>query len=410
MNPFKLVRVWNSFWFAPVSRGRWGRFGSPWERSRSSASSLGCDPIPWLTDAGIMRGPEARELAGPLRVSILQWVQDPLSVRVLLWVLAGVAIAFTIGWQTRLMSIILYIGMLSVHQRDVLACTGADCLLTIMLFHSMFCPCGASLSLDALRRKRRTGEDADALIVPWGQRLIQIQICILYLSTAILKSQGLSWLNGTAIHFPLNNEEVRRYTFGLDHAPVMLLNILTHTAMLIEFALAFLLWVRAARPTMLFLGFFLHLGMIMTINAPLFSELVLAGYLVFVTPEELTRVFGRLPVFSRCAARVCLRASAPTLLPPRFAELIPSTSLRTNSRISRIRSGSDRFVGLLIHIRESFGDFPRAGSTESSFQLGRDLLIAPNVFVEIVAFVFGMPAGHEGPRVFLHTRFGRLMP
>ena len=307
MNPLKLIRAWNSFWFAPVSARPLGAF-----RIALGTLSLVCvllwlrDPTPWLTDAGIMRGPESRQIAGPLKPSILHWIQDPFSVRVFLWALAAISAAFLLGWRTRLMSILLYFGMLSVHQRDLLACTGADCLLTILLFYAMLCPCGASLSLDALRRKRRTGEDAEALIAPWGQRLIQIQITILYFTTAILKSHGSSWLNGSAIYFPLNNEEIRRYTFGLDHAPLPLLNLLTHTALILEFSLAFLLWVRAARPLMIFLGVSLHLGMILTINAPLFSELVLASYLVFLTPQELLGIFGRFRLFS-----LSRRASLP---------------------------------------------------------------------------------------------------
>lgn len=302
MNPSKLVRAWNAFWFAPISARPLGAF-----RIALGTLSLICvllwirDPIPWLTDAGMLRGQEARQIAGPLRPSVLQWIQSPAAVLAFLWCLAAVAVAFTLGLRTRFMSIILYLGMLSVHHRDLLACTGADCLLTILLFYAVLSPCGASLSLDSLLRRRRTGVVAESLIAPWGQRLIQIQISILYFSTAVIKTHGLSWLDGTAIHFPLNNEEVRRYAFGLDRAPLPLLNLLTHATMILEFSLAFLLWVRAARPLLPFLGFCLHLGMILTINAPLFSELVLAGYLVFLTPSELTGLFGlfRLPRRSR---------------------------------------------------------------------------------------------------------------
>ena len=300
MNSFKLVRAWNSFWFAPVSARPLGAF-------RIALGTLALvsillwlrDPIPWLTDAGIMRGQEPRQIAGVLRPSVLQWVQDPLSVRVFLWSLAAVAFAFTIGWRTRVMSILLYLGTLCIHHRVVFATTGADCLLMNLLFCAMLSPCGASFSLDSLRRRRKTGEDVDALIAPWGQRLIQIQISVLYFATASFKDRGLSWLDGTAIHYPLNNEEVRRYTFGLDHAPIELLNIFTHTVLYLEFALAFLLWVRAARPAMMIFGCFLHLGMILTINAPLFSELVLAGYFAFMTPADLSRIFGGMRVFSR---------------------------------------------------------------------------------------------------------------
>ncbi|MEI4896971.1 hypothetical protein Q8G71_37425, partial [Klebsiella pneumoniae] len=58
----------------------------------------------WYTDAGLLRGNEARLAAGPLRLSPLQWIQDPVSVRIAFAAIAAVAAAFTIGWRTRVMS------------------------------------------------------------------------------------------------------------------------------------------------------------------------------------------------------------------------------------------------------------------------------------------------------------------
>jgi hypothetical protein len=123
------------------------------------------------------------------------------------------------------------------------------------------------------------------LIIPWAQRLIAIQISIVYFMTALLKAQGKTWADGTALHYILNNEECRRFTLGLTAYPAVL-NALTFGTLLLEFALAFLLWVRVARPWMIAAGLMLHGGVMLTVNIPIFGELITACYLTYLSPAE----------------------------------------------------------------------------------------------------------------------------
>ncbi len=64
----------------------------------------------------------------------------------------------------------------------------------------------------------------------------------------------------------------------------------------IEIALAFLLWVKAARPWVIAAGLALHLGIMCIINIPIFGELTTAGYIVFLTPTEWDWVGRRLDI------------------------------------------------------------------------------------------------------------------
>ena len=152
------------------------------------------------------------------------------------------------GWHTRVVGVLLYAGMLSIHHRNLTTCSGADNLLMVMAFYLMLSPCGAAYSLDARRaRTRRGGTAAEPLIVPWSLRLIQVQVSILYFMTALLKARGTTWVDGTALYYVLNLDEYRRFSFGLTEFP-LLLHALTLGALLTEFSLAFLLWFRATRP------------------------------------------------------------------------------------------------------------------------------------------------------------------
>jgi hypothetical protein len=65
------------------------------------------------------------------------------------------------------------------------------------------------------------------------------------------------------------------------------INALTYAALFAELALPILLWFRAVRPWAIAMGLGLHLGVMLTVNIPIFGELMTACYLAFLTPEEL---------------------------------------------------------------------------------------------------------------------------
>lgn len=292
MNP---LRIWNDFWFRPTSARPLGAFRVViGVLTLVHLGMLTVDLDHWLTNTGLLQGDEARLVAGPLRPSPLQWVQDPGSVRAFVGVTAVVALAFTIGWRTRVMSVLLYLGVLSLHQRNLPTNSGPDNLLVILLFYLMLCPCGAAYSLDARRIARRRGTWAEPLIVSWVPRLIQIQLCVIYFDTAILKCAGKSWLDGTALHYVLYNHEVGRFDFSVLAQYPLLVNAMTYLALLGEFALAFFLWFRVTRPATIALGLMLHAGILFVVNVPLFGELMTACYLTFLTPSELDTALGAL--------------------------------------------------------------------------------------------------------------------
>lgn len=282
------LRAWNAFWFGPISARPLGAFRIAFGLiCLLNLALLAADPDEWLTDAGYLHGQEARELAGGLRPSVLQWVQSPPAARLFLAGTAAAALLLTVGWHARLMAALLYLGNLSIHHRNLLTASGADVLLMCLSFYLMLTPCGAAYSLDARRQARRDGRGpAEPLIVPWAQRLLQFQVALLYFMTALLKAGGTTWRDGTALYYVLANTEYARWTFGLMERPIAI-NVLTYAALFVEFALAFLLWVRAARPYAIAAGVLLHGGILLTVNIPIFGELLMASYLTFLTAPEL---------------------------------------------------------------------------------------------------------------------------
>src|SRR5208337_3151645 len=187
---------------------------------------------------------------------------------------------------------LLYLGVLSLYHRNISSNCGPDQLMTIVSFYMMLSPCGAALSLDARRVSQRRGTMAEPMIVPWAQRLLQIQLCLIYLASAAFKCHGNSWLGGTAIHFIIFNHEVGQSNLEwLANYPVVI-SVLSQSALIVEFALAFLLWFRPTRRWIALAGILLHVGIVPLVNVPLFGEQMIALYLLFLAPDELAALLG----------------------------------------------------------------------------------------------------------------------
>jgi len=292
MNP---LRTWSRFWFGPISARPLGVYRIVFGIFvLAHLGFISVDLDYWYTSAGLLQGDEARLAAGPLRFSPLQWVQDPLSVRYVVGGLAAVAVAFVLGWRTRVMSVLLYLGLLSLYHRNISTNCGPDMLMMITSFYMMLSPCGAACSLDARRPARRRGTLAEPLIIPWAQRLLQVQLCVIYFLTAAFKCNGSTWLGGTAIHYILFNHEVGQFNMEWLAGYPVVISALTLTALLAEFALAFLLWFRPSRKWIALAGVMLHAGIVPLVNVPLFGEQMTALYLLFLDPDELDRLLGLL--------------------------------------------------------------------------------------------------------------------
>jgi len=285
MNP---IRAWNRFWFASVSARPLGAFRIAFGLLiLAHLALISVDLDFWYTDVGLFQGDEAAVTSGPLRPSILQYYQDPFTVRAALGILVAIVVAFTMGWRTRVTSVLTYLGLLTFYNRNVVTNCGPDQVMMITSFYMMLAPCGASYSLDARRIARARGTLAEPLILPWAQRFMQLQMCVIYFATAFLKSNGRMWPNGSALHPILFNREVGQFNLEWLAAHTLVINFMAYAALAVEFAIVFLIWFRPTRRWIALLGVALHVGIWPIVNVPLFGEQMVALYLVFLDPDEL---------------------------------------------------------------------------------------------------------------------------
>jgi hypothetical protein len=285
------IKAWNRFLFGPISARPLGLFRVVFGVLMMIYLLLMTVEFDyWYTDRGLLQGTESAEAAAvdgkPLRFSPLHYVHDPITPRVVHALAFAAALGVTFGWRTRFMSVVLWLAMLSFYHRNPSSNGGPDAVPAILSFYMMLCPSGAAYSLDARREEKRRGTLAEPLIVPWALRLLQMQFCLIYFQSCVIKCGGTTWMDGTATHYVLFNREFRWFDLEWLGAYPLLINALTHGALLFEFALAFWLWFRPTRRWAIIGGIVLHGGIRPVLNIPGFGELMCATYLAFLDPDE----------------------------------------------------------------------------------------------------------------------------
>jgi hypothetical protein len=122
------------------------------------------------------------------------------AVALLFAALGAAAAALVLGWRTRVVAVLCWVGLAGLQARNPLVANmGGDNFLRMLLFWGMFLPLGARFSLDA---RRRPGPPAAERELSVASAALLLQIALMYVATGLLKS-GETWRDGTAVTYAL---------------------------------------------------------------------------------------------------------------------------------------------------------------------------------------------------------------
>jgi len=120
---------------------------------------------------------------------------DPTVVGAL-FVIAGLfALALAVGYRTRLATLVSWLFLLSLHNRNDMVLQGGDHLLRLLCFWSLFLPLGAKYSIDS-RSRPPPAADSFTSIATLG---VLLQIVFLYEFSAVQKLMDPLWRDGSVI-------------------------------------------------------------------------------------------------------------------------------------------------------------------------------------------------------------------
>ncbi|MGW7456476.1 HTTM domain-containing protein [Streptomyces sp. NPDC054797] len=216
---------------------------------------------------------------------------------------AAIALLFMLGWKTRAMTVLHYIFLWSLHQRNALLLDGGDNATVIALIFLIFVDSGSHFSLDAQRRRRKSVKsDTGSMRYRIGSLLhhagllgVILQVCTIYLVSGMYKVQGERWQNGTALYYILR---VGEFTWpGVNHIVYehsTLVVAMTYGTVFFQLAFSFLLLKRSLRPFAVTCGILLHLGIAVFMSGLLtFSFTMIALELLIMGDGHYNRLADR---------------------------------------------------------------------------------------------------------------------
>ena len=170
---------------------------------------------------------------------------------------------------------------------NVLPLSSAHQALIAVLFSLVWVDCCQVLTLTRARGARETVRPQ--LIGPL--RVLQYQVCLIYLYSGVTKFTGPLWRDGSALYYALSHNVVQR--FPVDVLPASLLGlatVATYGTLVYELAFPGLVAWRRTRAWALLGGVALHLGAWLTVEVGPFSWVMIATYIAFISPERVANL------------------------------------------------------------------------------------------------------------------------
>ena len=264
----------------------------------------------FYSDEGVLPLDVLATVARTNRFSLMDAMPAPwmASAFFVLWI--AVLLNFIVGNRTTLMTILNFIIILSVHERNTFVLNGADTIMRVLSFWMMFLPLNHHYAVDAVRKRRHdylysrniTDLQAAPRQTGWAfvLRIVQIQIALVYIFASLTKIPTGVWLRGEALYYALQIEPILLPTgyWLYELAPPGILRALTWGAYLTEASWVFLVFLPVFQPTLrrigLVLGVLFHTGIALTMAIPNFSMVMVASYLLFLDGDLLERLDTRL--------------------------------------------------------------------------------------------------------------------
>ena len=240
---------------------------------------------PFFTDTGYLSHTVAQQLSWAPKFSLLFFVGTPWVVYLLFVVMSVSCLLYIVGIYSQWMSLLTYVLFISFFNRFPVSSYAGTHLCTVALFFGAFLQSDRAFTPQWYRLRNPTLSSVPG----WPLRMIQLQLCVIYLIAAISKVQSYTWWNGTELLYVLNSHHsIFNFTWLQWHPNFVAIG--SYFAMFAELLFPILIWYPSLRRTCLIMISLLHIGIALTMHVTYFSETMLALLTSFLLTEDLTWV------------------------------------------------------------------------------------------------------------------------
>lgn len=283
----EITACWNDFWFRPVSP-------LPIAIFRILLGLLVlylCALVgPDLTTLFGFRGIFSNQASD---IFLVAW--NEYSLLGIFIVLLIAAICMTLGLLSTPSAILVFLGLRALDYQNPFILHGGYVFLRLMVFYMIFANSGEAISLDRWIKTRMNPALAIRDVSGWPLRLMQITLVLGYWSAFSWKIQGHMWIDGTAVYYATHLYEMHRFTIPYLFDHLWTIKLMTWATLAIEFSLFTLIWIKEFRYPVLILGLLLHLGLEIEFATTTLQWVMVASYVTFLDPHTISKAASLTP-------------------------------------------------------------------------------------------------------------------
>jgi hypothetical protein len=205
--------------------------------------------------------------------------------------LAGIFVTglFTVGFQTRVTSVLFFIFTFSLYARNEIVLDGGDNLLILVAFFLMFVDVSGKY-IPGRADEAPPQNPYISVVHNLGIGAIILQICILYFTSAWAKMMGHMWQDGTAIYYILRSSEfnLSPLTDALVRNDV-LETLLTYGTILLQIGFPFVIWHRTLKYPWILGAFSFHVGIAYFMGLVWFSLTMLSCEFILIGDQAYVK-------------------------------------------------------------------------------------------------------------------------
>jgi hypothetical protein len=194
-------------------------------------------------------------------------------------------VGLLLGWRTRLSAFVAWLTHTTLINSGGMFAYGVEIFAHLSLAYCVIMPVGSAFSLDV--RAGRESEEPSALAT-LSLRVLQLHLCLVYLSTGVEKALGEQWQSGEALWKALMQPLYGQFDFAWLASVPLLTKLATWSTLVIEIGYPLFVWPQKTRLLWVVLTLGLHLGIGLFMGLWLFS-----GIMAVLTFS----VFGFAPLF-----------------------------------------------------------------------------------------------------------------
>jgi hypothetical protein len=233
-------------------------------------------------------------LGSPAGVPRLSWLVDALAshgvsdvavVRGVFLAYVGSLACLLLGWHTRPAALLAWLTHAALKASSNASIYGVDEFAHIALFYCVWMPVGHALSLDRLAGRV---SDAPSAAARLSLRVLQLHLCVVYVSSGIHKALGEQWWDGEAIWRSLTRPDFAQFDMSWLAEVPWLAALACWGTLLVEIGYPLLVWPRRWRAAGALAAVGLHVGIAVGLGLVSFAAVMIvlnvAAFLVRAEP------------------------------------------------------------------------------------------------------------------------------